>query len=81
MAVFVGYSDGTANECRPSTTDRKGYNNGVDASVPPKAHAGHQHRHRHSIYAAEDTGLLLMAVLLLILTLIRYWRDIPWSAR
>jgi hypothetical protein len=79
MAVFVGYSDGTANDCRASTTDRKGYNNGVDPSVPPKAHAGH--RHRHSIYAAEATGLLLMAVLLLILTLIRYWRDIPWSAR
>ena len=40
-----------------------------------------QHQHRHSIYAAEATGLLLMAVLLLVLTLIRYWRDIPWGAR
>ncbi len=40
-----------------------------------------QHQHHHSIYAAEATGLLLMAVLLLILTIIRYWRDIPWSAR
>jgi hypothetical protein len=39
-----------------------------------------QHRHRHSIYAAEATGLLLMAVLLLVLTIIRYWRYIPWSA-
>jgi len=44
-------------------------------------HPDDKHRHRHSIYAAEATGLLLMAILLLILTLIRYWRDIPWSAR
>ena len=42
-------------------------------------HAHDQHEDRHSIYAAEATGLLLMAVLLL--TLVRYWRDIPWSAR
>ncbi len=33
------------------------------------------------MYAAEATGLLLMAVLLLVLTIIRYWRYIPWSAR
>jgi hypothetical protein len=58
----------------------------VNASVPPKpaadsAHQEDRHQHRHTIYAAEATGLLLMAVLLLILTLIRYWRYIPWSAR
>jgi len=58
----------------------------VNAPVPskPAAHDTHQdnqHQHHHSIYAAEATGLLLMAVLLLILTLIRYWREIPWSAR
>jgi len=39
------------------------------------------HQHRHAIYAAEATGLLVMAVLLLILTIIRYWRYIPWGAR
>jgi hypothetical protein len=43
-------------------------------------HPGASHQHRHSIYAAEATGLLLMAVLLLVLTIIRYWRYIPWSA-
>jgi hypothetical protein len=58
----------------------------VNAPVPSKPVADHepqdnQHQHRHSIYAAEATGLLLMAVLLLILTVIRYWRYIPWSAR
>ena len=29
----------------------------------------------------ETTGLLVIAVLLLILTLVRYWRFIAWSAR
>lgn len=58
----------------------------MNASVPPKPVAENQpqdnkHQHRHSIYAAEATGLLLMAVLLLVLTIIRYWRYIPWSAR
>jgi hypothetical protein len=35
---------------------------------------------KHHIYALETTGLLLIAVLLLILTLVRYWRYISWSA-
>jgi hypothetical protein len=57
----------------------------VNAPLQPKPTADDkrhdQHEHRHSIYAAEATGLLLVAVLLLILTIIRYWRYIPWSAR
>ena len=58
----------------------------MNAPVPPKPvadnkHQDNKHQHRHSIYAAEATGLLLMAVLLLVLTIIRYWRYIPWSAR
>ena len=61
--------------------DRKGYNNRVNAPTPPKPVADSKHEHHRSIYAAEATGLLLMAVLLLILTIIRYWRYIPWSAR
>jgi hypothetical protein len=69
----------------------KGYNSGVNEPVPPKpASAGQhsenaptddEHHHRHAAYAAEATGLLLIAGLLLLLTIIRYWRDIPWSAR
>ncbi len=74
----------TTNDRRPTT--EKGYNSRVNAPVPPKPaadneHPHQKHRHRHSIYAAEATGLLLMAVLLLVLTIIRYWRYIPWSAR
>jgi len=73
------------NVCK-ATNDRrltteKGYNSRVNSPVPPKPAAESKHQHRHSIYAAEATGLLLMAVLLLVLTIIRYWRYIPWSAR
>ena len=74
-----------ANDQRLTTNDRKGYNNRVNAPVPPKPVADSErqedkHQHRHASYAAEATGLLLMAVLLLILTIIRYWRYIPWNA-
>ena len=36
---------------------------------------------RHAIYAEETCGLLLIAFVLLILTLIRYWHSIHWSLR
>jgi hypothetical protein len=39
-----------------------------------------KHR-RHAIYATETSGLLLIAFLLLVLTLIRYWHTIHWSLR
>jgi hypothetical protein len=75
----------TTNDRRPTTNDRKSYNSRVNSPIPPKPVADDTHRnshqHHHATYAAEATGLLLMAVLLLILTVIRYWRYIPWSAR
>jgi hypothetical protein len=36
---------------------------------------------RHAIYASETSGLLLIAFLLLVITLIRYWHAIHWSVR
>jgi hypothetical protein len=42
--------------------------------------SGHKHQ-RHAIYATETSGLLLIALLLLALTLIRYWHTIHWSLR
>jgi hypothetical protein len=33
------------------------------------------------IHTLETTGLLVIAILILVLTLIRYWHHIPWSAR
>jgi hypothetical protein len=64
----------------------KDYNSAVNDPVPPKPVPGNEHkddshRNRHSIYAAEASGLLLIAILLFVLTVIRYWRYIPWSAR
>jgi hypothetical protein len=36
---------------------------------------------RHAIYATETSGLLLIAFLLLVLTIVRYWHAIHWSLR
>lgn len=51
---------------------------------PPKKDAEddspHKH-HRHAVYASEATGLLLIAGVLLVLTLIRYWHLIHWGFR
>jgi hypothetical protein len=76
----------TTNDQPPATINPpKVYNSAVNARVPPKPAADNahhdEHRRHHAIYAAEATGLLLMAVLLLVLTIIRYWRYIPWGAR
>ena len=49
-------------------------------SPAPQDDSAHKH-HRHAVYAAETTGLLLIAFMLLVLTLIRYWHDIHWSLR
>jgi hypothetical protein len=53
------------------------YNIHVTVSPQPDSP---KHR-RHAVYASEATGLLLIAFLLLVLTLIRYWRVIHWSWR
>ena len=55
------------------------YNIEVPEGDPQRDHS-HKH-HRHAIYAMETTGLLLIAFLLLILTVLRYWHDIHWSLR
>jgi hypothetical protein len=33
------------------------------------------------VYTLEATGLLIIAILILILMLARYWHHIPWGAR
>jgi hypothetical protein len=42
--------------------------------------AAHKH-HRHAVYASETCGLLMIALVLLVLTLVRYWHEIHWSLR
>jgi hypothetical protein len=49
----------------------------VDTS---KEDAASRHQ-RHAVYASEAIGLLVIALLLLALTLVRYWHDIHWSLR
>jgi hypothetical protein len=49
-------------------------------SPDPEHDSSHKH-HRHATYASEATGLLLIAFVLLILTLVRYWQNIHWSLR
>ncbi|HLW85997.1 MAG TPA: hypothetical protein VKR60_12340 [Candidatus Sulfotelmatobacter sp.] len=46
----------------------------------PREDADHKHQ-RQAIYATETAGLLLIAFLLLMLTIIRYWHAIHWSLR
>jgi hypothetical protein len=49
--------------------------------LSPKTENEAAGKHRHAVYASETTGLLLIALLLLVLTVIRYWHDIHWSLR
>ena len=51
----------------------------VPKRQPEKAHG--EHHSPPQIYTLETTGLLVIAVLILILTLVRYWHNIPWNAR
>jgi hypothetical protein len=53
------------------------YNIRVSDSAPEDDHK----HHRHAVYASETSGLLLVALVLLILTLVRYWHEIHWSLR
>jgi hypothetical protein len=64
------------------------YNVAVPASGPkrqpdpsaPEPSTSEHHR-TPQIYTLEATGLLVIAVLILILTLVRYWHHIAWSIR
>ncbi len=49
-------------------------------TVPSEPESSHKHEH-HAVYASEATGLLLIAFMLLLLTVIRYWHSIHWSLR
>jgi hypothetical protein len=64
-----------------------GYNVAMPASSPKRqpdpVSLEHQSEHHRipQIYTLEATGLLVIAALILILTLVRYWHHIAWSAR
>jgi hypothetical protein len=44
-------------------------------------HPSSEHHRTPQIYTLEATGLLVIAALILILTLVRYWHHIAWGAR
>jgi len=71
----TGGSPGIAHDPSPVSTQR--YN----IRVPHPAPEDDRKHRRGAVYASETTGLLVIAVLLLILTLIRYWHHIHWSLR
>ena len=45
-----------------------------------KPDAGHG-QHRQHVYALECTGVLIIALTLLTITLVRYWNAMHWSLR
>jgi hypothetical protein len=49
--------------------------------VPDPENPDAPRQRRHAVYASETTGLLLIALMLLVLTLVRYWHIIHWSLR
>ncbi|MGC1438778.1 MAG: hypothetical protein WA847_22980 [Terriglobales bacterium] len=58
----------------------------MPASAPkrqPDTHSpGHAGHHRTpQIYTLEATGLLVISMLILILTLVRYWHHFAWGVR
>lgn len=67
----------------PSFRPNWGYNTFVPAAGPKRQPEPTPHKHHAvpEIYTLETTGLLVIAILILVLTLIRYWHRIPWSAR
>jgi hypothetical protein len=67
-------------------TPSRRYNVAMPASGPKRqpdssAHPASEHHRTPQIYTLEATGLLVIAALILILTLARYWHHIAWSAR
>jgi hypothetical protein len=49
-----------------------------NVSVPPSAPRPRKENSR--ILSAEATGVLIVALLILVITVVRYWRNIPWGA-
>jgi len=59
------------------------YNASMSAAGPKRQPAKKAQRHHPAphIYTAETTGLLVIALLILIIMLARYWHFVHWSLR
>jgi len=64
----------------PSPHPFRRYNIFVPATSSPQRQPDARHTRPH-LYTMEAAGLLVIAVLIMIITLARYWHHIPWSAR
>jgi hypothetical protein len=54
----------------------------VPATQPQRAsEARPEHHGTPQVETLEATGLIVIAILVLILTVVRYWHHIPWNAR
>jgi len=53
------------------------------SAAGPKRQVDKQSSKHHSaqVYTTETTGLLVIALLILIITLARYWHFVHWSLR
>jgi hypothetical protein len=49
--------------------------------APSSEHSSFEHHRTPQVYTLEATGLLVIAALILILTLARYWHHIAWGVR
>jgi hypothetical protein len=60
-----------------------GYNAAVPDAIPqpPPDRRSQERQPKHHIYKVETAGILIIGILILILTLARYWHHIAWSAR
>jgi hypothetical protein len=64
-----------------------GYNGRMPAARPrrqnqkPSAYRPASDRHSTDIHTSETTGLIVIALIILILTLVRYWRFMNWGWR
>jgi hypothetical protein len=47
----------------------------------PEAQHDSSRQHRRAVYSSETKGLVLIALLVLVVILIRYWHNIHWSLR
>jgi len=52
----------------------------VTSPHPSKSASGHGSQRQH-VYALESTGVLIIALTLLTITLVRYWNAMHWSLR
>jgi hypothetical protein len=52
----------------------------VSTAPKPVPHSRSPHP-RKPVYPREVTGLVLIGILVLILTIIRYWQNISWNLR